>query len=58
MGLMSGRGQSQKMDVALSIAMQQENMNVSEQAIGLDTSAESNVSQMVLIGQRPGCLVG
>ncbi len=44
-------GQSQKMDVALSIATQQENVNVSDQAIGLDTSAESNVSQMVLSGK-------
>jgi Carboxypeptidase regulatory-like domain len=50
-GIDVGPGQSQKMDVALSIATQQENVNVSEQAIGLDTSAESNVSQMVLTGK-------
>ena len=50
-GIDLGPGESQKMDVALSIATQQENVNVSEQAIGLDTSAESNVSQMVLSGK-------
>src|SRR5271165_3647608 len=50
-GLDVGPGQSQKMDVALSIAAQQENVNVSDQVIGLDTSAESNVSQMVLTGK-------
>jgi hypothetical protein len=44
-------GQSQKMDVALTIATQQENVNVSENALGLDTSAENNVSQMVLTGK-------
>ena len=44
-------GQSQKMDVALSIEVQQQNVNVSDQAIGLDTSAENNVSQMVLSGK-------
>src|SRR3974390_1539152 len=50
-GIEVGPGQSQKMDVALSIAIQQENVSVSDQAIGLDTSAESNVSQMVLSGK-------
>jgi len=50
-GIEVGSGQSQKMDVALSIAIQQENVSVSDQAIGLDTSAESNVSQMVLSGK-------
>src|SRR5215471_9196589 len=44
-------GQSQKMDVALSIEVQKEQVNVSENPIGLDTSAESNVSQMVLTGK-------
>jgi hypothetical protein len=44
-------GQAQKMDVALSIATEQETVNVSENAIGLDTSAESNASQMVLTGK-------
>jgi len=33
-------GQSQKMDVALSIEVQKEQVNVSENPIGLDTSAE------------------
>ncbi|HZD30050.1 MAG TPA: carboxypeptidase regulatory-like domain-containing protein [Candidatus Angelobacter sp.] len=50
-GIDVGPGQAQKTDVALSIAIQQENVNVSDQAIGLDTSAESNVSQMVLSGK-------
>src|SRR3974390_1457252 len=50
-GIEVGSGQSQKMDVALAIAIQQENVSVSDQAIGLDTSAESNVSQMVLSGK-------
>src|SRR3974390_2997684 len=50
-GIEVGPGQSQKMDVALSIAIQQDNVSVSDQAIGLDTSAESNVSQMVLSGK-------
>ena len=44
-------GQSQKMDVALSIATQQENVEVSaDQGTGLDTSAEGNITQMVLKG--------
>ena len=30
------------MDVALLIETQQENVNVTEQSVGLDTSAESN----------------
>src|SRR5664279_3263953 len=47
-GIEVGPGQSQKMDVSLSIEIQQENVNVSEQSVGLDTSAESNASQMVL----------
>ena len=50
-GIEVGPGQSQKMDVALSIETQQENVNVSEQAVGLDTSAESNATQMVLTGK-------
>ncbi len=50
-GIDVGPGQSQKMDVALSIEVQQQNVNVSEQAIGLDTSAENNVTQMVLTGK-------
>src|SRR5664279_611951 len=44
-------GQSQKMDISLSIEVQQQNVNVSDQAIGLDTSAENNATQMVLTGQ-------
>jgi hypothetical protein len=44
-------GQSQKMDVSLSIATQQENINVSDNAIGLDTSSDSNITQMVLTGK-------
>ena len=50
-GIEVGPGQSQKMDVALSIEIQQENVNVSEQAIGLDVSSESNATQMVLTGK-------
>lgn len=50
-GIELGPGQSQKMDVALSIETQQENVNVTEQSVGLDTSAESNASQMVLTGK-------
>jgi Carboxypeptidase regulatory-like domain len=50
-GIDVGPGQSQKMDVALSIAIQQENVNVSEQAVSLDVSAESNATQMVLTGK-------
>ncbi len=50
-GIEVGPGQSQKMDVALSIETQQENVNVTEQSVGLDTSAESNASQMVLTGK-------
>src|SRR3974377_319000 len=50
-GIEVGPGQAQKMGVGLSIAIQQENVSVSDQAIGLDTSAESNVSQMVLSGK-------
>jgi hypothetical protein len=41
-GIDVAAGQAQKMDVALSIATEQETVNVSENAIGLDTSAESN----------------
>jgi hypothetical protein len=44
-------GQSQKMDISLSIEVQQQNVNVSDQAIGLDTSAENNATQMVLTGK-------
>jgi hypothetical protein len=44
-------GQPQKMDVALSIATEKETVNVSDNAVGLDTSAESNASQMVLTGK-------
>ena len=50
-GIDVGPGQSQKMDVALSIETQQENVNVTEQSVGLDTSAESNATQMVLTGK-------
>ena len=50
-GIEVGAGQSQKMDVALSIETQQENVNVTEQSVGLDTSAESNATQMVLTGK-------
>ena len=50
-GIDVGPGQSQKMDVALSIEVQQQNVNVSDQAIGLDTSAENNATQMVLTGK-------
>ena len=50
-GIDVGPGQSQKMDVSLSIAVQQENVNVSENAIGLDVSAENNATQMVLSGK-------
>lgn len=50
-GIDVGPGQSQKMDVALSIETQQENVNVTEQSVGVDTSAESNASQMVLTGK-------
>src|SRR5271169_3813888 len=50
-GIDVAAGQSQKMDVALSIEVQQQNVNVSEQAIGLDTSAENNATQMVLTGK-------
>src|SRR5664279_5982369 len=50
-GIEVGPGQSQKMDVALSIETQQENVNVTEQSVGLDTSSESNATQMVLTGK-------
>ena len=50
-GIDVAAGQSQKMDVSLSIEVQQQNVNVSDQAIGLDTSAENNVTQMVLSGK-------
>ena len=50
-GIDVGPGQSQKMDVSLSIATQQENVNVSENAIGLDVSSENNATQMVLTGK-------
>ena len=50
-GIDVGPGQSQKMDVTLSIEVQQQNVNVSENAVGLDTSAESNATQMVLTGK-------
>jgi hypothetical protein len=50
-GINIALGQSQKMDVALSIEVQQQNVNVSDQAIGLDTSAENNATQMVLTGK-------
>ena len=50
-GIEIGPGQAQKIDVALSIAIQQEHVNVTDQAIGLDTSAESNVTQIVLTGK-------
>ena len=50
-GIDVGPGQSQKMDVALSIEVQQEQVNVSDNAIGLDTSAEGNITQMVLSGK-------
>jgi len=44
-------GESQKMDISLSIAVQQEKVTVSDQSVGLDTSAESNASQLVLTGK-------
>ena len=50
-GIEVAPGQSQKVDVALSIAVEKENVNVSENPIGLDTSAENNVTQMVLSGK-------
>jgi hypothetical protein len=50
-GINLAPGQSQKMDISLSIEVQQQNVNVSDQAIGLDTSAENNVTQMVLTGK-------
>jgi len=50
-GIDVAAGQSQKMNVALSIEVQQQNVNVSDQAIGLDTSAENNATQMVLSGK-------
>src|SRR5215472_18230037 len=45
-GVDVGPGQAQKMDVALSIEVQQEQVNVTDNGIGLDISAESNVTQM------------
>jgi len=50
-GIDVGAGQSQKMDVALSIEVQQQNVDVAENAVGLDTSAENNATQMVLSGK-------
>jgi hypothetical protein len=50
-GIDVGPGQSQKMDVTLSIEVQQQNVDVSENAIGLDVSAENNATQMVLSGK-------
>src|SRR5271169_1329603 len=50
-GIDVGPGQSQKMDVTLSIAVEQQNVNVSENPVGLDTSAENNATQMVLTGK-------
>jgi len=50
-GIAVGPGQSQKTDVTLSIEVQQQNVNVSENTLGLDVSAESNSTQMVLTGK-------
>ncbi len=47
-GIDVGPGQSQKMDVTLSIEVQQQNVDVAENAVGLDVSAENNATQMVL----------
>lgn len=48
-------GQSQKADIALSILVQQENLNVTEQGVSagtLDISNDSNASQIVLKGKE------
>jgi hypothetical protein len=50
-GIVVGPGQMPKMDVALSIEVQQENVNVSEQGVGVDTTAENNATQMVISGK-------
>ena len=50
-GIVVAPGQSPKMDVSLSIEVQQQNLNVSDQGIGVDTSAENNATQMVLSGK-------
>ena len=50
-GIDVAAGQSQKMDVSLSIEVQQQNVDVSEQGTGVDTSAENNATQMVLTGK-------
>ncbi len=50
-GIDVGPGQSQKVDVALSIAVEKENVDVSENPIGVDASADNNATQMVLTGK-------
>jgi hypothetical protein len=50
-GIDVSAGQPQKMDVSLSIEVQQQNVNVSDQGVGVDTSAENNATQMVLSGK-------
>ena len=57
-GIEVGPGQSQKMDVAFSIEMQQQNVNVTDQSIGLDTSAGEQRHPDGLDRQRPGRSVG
>ena len=50
-GIVVASGQSPKMDISLSIEVQQQNLNVSDQGIGVDTSAENNATQIVLSGK-------
>jgi hypothetical protein len=50
-GLEIAAGQSQKSDIALSILVKQESLNVNDQAANLDTSSDNNASQIVLNGE-------
>src|SRR5664279_3506608 len=50
-GLDVANGQPQKLDVSLAIEVEQQNVNVSEQGTGIDTSAANNATQMVLTGK-------
>ena len=57
-GIEVGPGQSQKMDVSLSIEVQQENVNVSEQSVGSRYVGGKQRYADGAVGQRPGCTVG
>lgn len=50
-GIDLAAGQSQKLDISLSIAVEQEHLDVSAQGTSLDTSSVNNTSQLVLQGR-------